>query len=460
MRKRILAIIMATLVGTPMFVSCSSSADDGVGLRPMDNTDDTFYFDTGSHTLYIEEGQTRVVTVERISDAFTYQVAPTFGLDVSREPNTNKLNLAANVVKQEPYVITITDQGKTATLNVYVTAQDAGWRNGVYTIENLDGDMTEEKNKDKDYVEIKAQGYTTREGGIEPAAAADRINITINGDIIKVTAKNQYDGSTPITFKVKNDVGEERTVKIVRVTKLWEMEGTQVIGLSHPTYVTQHSFDSAPTTPKLPYKATSIDGIRYTKKGATSYYHPAGFYYFNLEGLSEQTNKKRIAMNPIITRVDLNNVTNVSLSSFQGCTGLKELKAAKVTDIGVYAFLGTNIQSVELPAVVNIGFFSFANSGVKTMVIGEKLKELRAGALQNTTALTNLRIGVTDPSVFGDTGFVARNRPGISSSPYGFLYADNATTGARLSVPAAALSSWQSKFPWLAEVFRGGVQGY
>ena len=49
-------------VGITTFVSCNSLADDGVGLRPMSNTEDTFYFDTGSHTISIVNCNRKLLT--------------------------------------------------------------------------------------------------------------------------------------------------------------------------------------------------------------------------------------------------------------------------------------------------------------------------------------------------------------------------------------------------------------
>ena len=49
-------------VGITTFVSCNSPADDGVGLPPMSNTEDTFYFDTGSHTVSIVQLNRKLLT--------------------------------------------------------------------------------------------------------------------------------------------------------------------------------------------------------------------------------------------------------------------------------------------------------------------------------------------------------------------------------------------------------------
>ena len=60
MRKKFLAFMA--------LVSCNSPADDRVGLRPMSNTEDTFYFDTGSHTVSIVQLQQKTINLERISE--------------------------------------------------------------------------------------------------------------------------------------------------------------------------------------------------------------------------------------------------------------------------------------------------------------------------------------------------------------------------------------------------------
>ncbi len=436
-------------VGITTFVSCNSPADDGVGLRPMSNTEDTFYFDTGSHTVSIVQLQQKTINLERISDAFTIQDNSQGGITVTKGTNPNRITIEANDVNTDPgYEVKITDQGVTATLKVFVTERDTGWRDGVFTIENIDGDKTEQNSTG--YVEIEAQGYTNYDyNSFEPTAARDRIDISISGDKIRVTALNHYDESTPITFKVKKGT-QVRTVKVNRVTKFWQMRGTTVIGISNPTYVTAESFNKVQDPPKVPYSATEFDGY-YHKQESSTNYPPKGRYYTTIN------NGYGIWYNDKIKKIDLNNVTRVTGRSFYGCSNLETVIANKVERIGSQAFWGTKLTRIVLPAIKTINervatYSNFSEEGyvfpntVRSITLGKDLTQVGKDTFTGATGLTELRIEVSSPSQLSSGVFASD----IINQP----------SSARVLVPQASVTDWNTRFPWLATQFTGGVRGY
>lgn len=448
--KKMISAFMA-LVGITMFVSCSSPADDGVGLPPMSNTDSTFYFDTGSHTVSIEEGQERTINIERISDAFTIQENSNGGISVTKANNPNRITIAANDVNTNPgYEVKITDQGVTATLKVLVTERDRGWRNGVFTIENIDGDRTEQNSTG--YVEIEAQGYTNYDPStLEPASARNRIEVLPLGDKIRVIARNHYDESTPITFKIRKD-SLERTVKVNRVTKFWLILGTTVLGLSDANFVTENSFDKVQDPPKVPYNATTFDGYYFREYDYSNHSPSVGYSY-------KRTDEKAIWQNTKIKKIDLNNVTEVTGRSFYNCTNLEKVIANKVERLGAQAFWGTKITRIELPAIkqMNISVAVYSNSRetgfifpqtIKTITLGKNLTHVGKDTFSRTDALTDLRIEVSTPSQLKPSyGLFESN---IIAQP----------SSARVLVPQASVADWNTNFPWLATQFTGGVRGY
>ncbi len=74
-----------------------------------------------------------------------------------------------------------------------------------------------------------------------------------------------------------------------------------------------------------------------------------------------------------IASVDLNNVTEIGVSAFEGCGALKSVTAGKLETIGEAAFaLCTSLESISLPAAKSIGDQAFAAC--------EKLEHVSLGA--------------------------------------------------------------------------------
>ena len=342
-------------VAAAAMVGCSTEADDGVGLKPSGNSESNFYFRNGArHTITIEERQSREVTIENISDNFEAKEDANGGITAVKA--TQPTRLIINAYREGTYPITLTDGEKTAQLIVNVTPRDTGWHNGVYTIKDIDGDLTEENSTG--YVEFETeQGFTSYDyKSLQPQSAQDRISVSVSGGMVRVTAQNHYDEGTPITFTLKNADGETRTVKVERVTKFWAMGSRDggsnldmVIGLSNPKYITQNSFDKRATPPKMPWKAKYVRG-----------------YYSTNNPYNSSDVEYDIAGNKKITKVDLNNVEEIMQVhysygygynyyrgyGFKDCTNLKEVIAKNLkTIVTESAFANTNLTKLELPAI-------------------------------------------------------------------------------------------------------------
>lgn len=439
-------------VAAAAMVGCSTEADDGVGLKPSGNSESNFYFRNGArHTITIEERQSREVTIENISDNFEAKEDANGGITAVKA--TQPTRLIINAYREGTYPITLTDGEKTAQLIVNVTPRDTGWHNGVYTIKDIDGDLTEENSTG--YVEFETeQGFTSYDyKSIQPQSAQDRISVSVSGGMVRVTAQNHYDEGTPITFTLKNADGETRTVKVERVTKFWAVttyskENDMVYGLSNPKYITQNSFDKRATPPKMPWKAKYLRG-----------------YYGTGNPNTSSDVEYDIAGNKKITKVDLNNVEvimqNYSWSSdgnrysrgygFWDCTNLKEVIAKNLKRIETTAAFGnTKLAKLELPAIVRIPQSTFYGSPITVLSLGKNLTTLEAGALDGMNGLQELRLAVVNPSQLTYFYEAGSTNGGFLSSP----------TSARLLVPSAALAEYNSRYPWLNKTFKGGVQGF
>ncbi len=74
-----------------------------------------------------------------------------------------------------------------------------------------------------------------------------------------------------------------------------------------------------------------------------------------------------------ITEVVLPYVTNLGSFAFSECNKLSKITLGKLTNIGSYAFEKTAIESFEFNAGVTIGKRAFAQSGIKSVVIGNDI---------------------------------------------------------------------------------------
>ena len=467
MRKRIFALMAFVSLSLACVVGCKSDADDGVGEKPRPSTEDSFYFRNGAkHTIHIEEGTTRSVTIDGATNNFNFE-SPSTALTVTKNTDPQPhLVIHAYDNESGSHDIRITDTdpatnaAKTATLTVVIVERDRGWRGNTFTIENIDGDLTEANSKDE--VEVEAPvGYEYQASSKAPAAVFDtRVTITGSGNKVKVKAQNHYDESTPLTFKFTKAGEEDKTVVIKKVTKFWNISGTTVYGLSNATYVTKRSFDILTVPPKVPYKATTI------YEGS-----------FNAE-VSRVQNDNRLYGNAKITKIDLNNVTEVSPKAFYGSQNLETVIANKVEKIGSSAFRATKVSKFNLPELKELAYDSQEGNRVSGgfiyliegqvfpsttthIIIGSKLTKIRAWALVGTeNSLRELRIGVTTPSQLTVAsgyllyGYEYRGGQLYAQSP--ILNTNNAT----LYVPTAAVGDWKIRQTWIATSFGDRIRGY
>lgn len=467
MRKRIFALMAFVSLSLACVVGCKSDADDGVGEKPRPSTEDSFYFRNGAkHTIHIEEGTTRSVTIDGATNNFNFE-SPSTALTVTKNTDPQPhLVIHAYDNESGSHDIRITDTdpatnaAKTATLTVVIVERDRGWRGNTLTIENIDGDLTEANSKDE--VEVEAPvGYEYQASSKAPAAVFDtRVTITGSGNKVKVKAQNHYDESTPLTFKFTKAGEEDKTVVIKKVTKFWNISGTIVYGLSNATYVTKRSFDILTVPPKVPYKATTI------YEGS-----------FNAE-VSRVQNDNKLYGNAKITKIDLNNVTEVQPKAFYGSQNLETVIANKVEKIGSSAFRATKVSKFNLPELKELAYDSQEGNRVSGgfiyllegqvfpsttthIIIGSKLTKIRAWALVGTeNSLRELRIGVTTPSQLTvDSGYL------LYGYEYrgGQLYAQSPilnTNNATLYVPTAAVGDWKIRQTWIATSFGDRIRGY
>ena len=474
MRKRIFAL-MAFVSLSLAYVGCKSDADDGVGEKPRPSTEDSFYFRNGrTHTIHIEEGSTRSVTIDGATNNFNFE-SPSTALTVTKNTDPQPhLVIHAYDNENGSHDIRITDTdpatnaAKTATLTVVIVERDRGWRGNTLTIENIDGDLTEANSKDE--VEVEAPvGYEYQASSKAPAAVFDtRVTITGSGNKVKVKASNHYDESTPLTFKFTKAGEEDKIVVIKKVTKFWNIGGTTVYGLSDATYVTKRSFDMLTVPPKVPYKATTI---------YEGNFHP---------NISQVRSDDRLYGNAKITKIDLNNVTQVSPKAFYGSQNLETVIANKVKKIGSSAFRGTKVSKFNFPELEELAYDSQGNYNHTTysrpitdlivgqvfpsttthIIIGSKLTKIGAWALLGTeNSLRELRIGVTTPSQLTvASGSLYYGYNYYNGSTYS-LYTqspifDKNNNNATLYVPTAAVGDWKIRQTWIATSFGDRIRGY
>ncbi|MBI1647699.1 leucine-rich repeat protein [Capnocytophaga sp. 051621] len=472
MRKRIFAL-MAFVSLSLTYIGCKSDADDGVGEKPRPSTENSFYFRNGrTHTIHIEEGSTRSVTIDGATNNFNFE-SPSTALTVTKNTDPQPhLVIHAYDNESGSHDIRITDTdpatnaAKTATLTVVIVERDRGWRGNTLTIENIDGDLTEANSKDE--VEVEAPvGYEYQASSKAPAAVFDtRVTITGSGNKVKVKATNHYDESTPLTFKFTKAGEEDKTVVIKKVTKFWNIGGNTVYGLSNATYVTKRSFDMLTVPPKVPYKATTI--------------YEGGF---NAD-ISKVQNDNKLYGNAKITKIDLNNVTEVGARAFYGSQNLETVIANKVEKIGSSAFRGTKVSKFNLPELKELAYDSRGNdtyisvskpisdiqigqvfpSTTTHIIIGSKLTKIGAWALLGTeNSLRELRIGVTTPSQLTvDAGNLYYGYYYYSGSSH-YLFSQSPifnTNNATLYVPTAAVGDWKIRQTWIATSFGDRIRGY
>ena len=441
------------------YVGCKSDADDGVGEKPRPSTEDSFYFRNGAkHTIHMTEREDRVVFLDGVSDNFTFTDNAGTGLTIVQGTVSTTLNIRANTQGTYEIVIADTKDGaeRKATLVVEVAPRDTGWRDGVYTIEDIDGDKTEANSND--YVDVEyPDGYQYDSSSLS-SEASTRITVSSQaGNIVRVTAKNHYDSSAPLEFKLKHKTDASKTpltVKVKRVTKFWNYSSSVLYGISNKDYVTQYSFTNAPRVPKVPYSVTYVNGGNLSGGDATKLYG-----------------------NPIITRIDLNNVETVSPFAFANSANLETVIAPKVKKIYYGAFNNTKLAKIELPDLeelytqhssqLNGSYASYDvrynifPATIRSIIIGKNVKKIGYYAFVGTeNSLAELRIGVEAPTQIDKSTFMytpeGHNHYGnpVPQGPIGKV------NNAALYVPNRSLAEWKTVHPWITTVFTGGVRGY
>ena len=98
--------------------------------------------------------------------------------------------------------------------------------------------------------------------------------------------------------------------------------------------------------------------------------------------------------NTNITSVDLNGVTKIGDNAFNGCTGLKSIKAPKLESVGSHSFEGcTALEALELPMIKTIGERAFENANaLTTLSLGKSLESIVGNPFQSSTSLTSLTL--------------------------------------------------------------------
>ncbi len=426
MRKRTITFVAFTIITS--LVGCNTQSDDGVGEKPRPSTESSIYFREGAaHTIHMVEKEERTVLIDGATDAFTFTETSGEGITVSKLTAPARLKIKAKSVGTYP--ILLAEGSKKATLNVVVNERDTGWKNGIFTIEDIDGDKTEEKSTGYVEIELPAGTYTYDSNSLLPENARDRVQVQVIGEKIRVTALNHYDENTPITFKVKNQKNQERTVVIKRVTKFWRTEsnGYFLVALSNPIYVTKRSFDERRTPPKVPYTVKSV------YNGASS----------------SSVQQEFLWNNPKITKIDLNNMETIQTSSFMNSSNLETIIAGKVTTIEHDALKGTKIKKLVLPEITKI--HGTLPSTLQYLTLGKKFTYMWDNTLRGTeNSLMELRIEVTTPGQI--TYFPPYGDPNYK------IIGENNT--AKLLVPKQALEDYKIRFPWITTLFKGGVEGY
>jgi hypothetical protein len=459
MRKRIFALMAFVSLSLACVVGCKSDADDGVGEKPRPSTEDSFYFRNGAkHTIHMTEREDRVVFLDGVSDNFTFTDNAGTGLTIVQGTVSTTLNIRANTQGTYEIVIADTKDGaeRKATLVVEVAPRDTGWRDGVYTIEDIDGDKTEANSND--YVDVEyPDGYQYDSSSLS-SEASTRITVSSQaGNIVRVTAKNHYDSSAPLEFKLKHKTDASKTpltVKVKRVTKFWNYSSNVLYGISNKDYVTQYSFTNAPRVPKVPYSVTYVNGGNPSGGDATKLYG-----------------------NPIITRIDLNNVETVSPFAFANSANLETVIAPKVKLVYYGAFYNTKLAKIELPDLEELytqhssqlnGSYSSYDvrynifpATIRSIIIGKNVKKIGYYAFVGTeNSLAELRIGVEAPTQIDKNTFKytpeGHNHYGnpVPQGPIGKV------NNAALYVPNRSLAEWKTVHPWITTVFTGGVRGY
>lgn len=88
--------------------------------------------------------------------------------------------------------------------------------------------------------------------------------------------------------------------------------------------------------------------------------------------------------------VDINLLTNLPASTFEGCTNLEKISMTRVTEIGARAFYGcTSLEAVSLERVVTVNESAFENcTSLSEITLSASLKNVAKNAFLNTNLTT------------------------------------------------------------------------
>ncbi len=151
-------------------------------------------------------------------------------------------------------------------------------------------------------------------------------------------------------------------------------------------------------------------------------------------------------------------ITSISYCAFNSCSGLTSVTLpSSITTIGYSAFRGCiNLTSLILPnSVTTIGYSAFWGcKGLTSIILPNSVSSINMYAFAYCTSLTSFSIpsSVTtiDNGAFeGCTGLIhiychAKTVPDTKADIFSGINIENAT----LHVPASALESYKSTYPW------------
>ena len=90
-----------------------------------------------------------------------------------------------------------------------------------------------------------------------------------------------------------------------------------------------------------------------------------------------------------IETINMPSVTNIGEHAFAG-TAINTINMPSVTNIGEYAFAGTAINTINMPSVTNIGEHAFEGSGINQITLHSCLMEIGTYAFFNCNSLTDI----------------------------------------------------------------------
>lgn len=117
---------------------------------------------------------------------------------------------------------------------------------------------------------------------------------------------------------------------------------------------------------------------------------------------------------PAITKINLNNVTELGTRALQGCSGITEIDVSKVTSIGIYALSGTMITTVDISACTSLGTNAFnACTNLQSITIPAAVDTIGAGTFQGCTALTKIILEGTTVKSLGNASGIPSSNAGL-----------------------------------------------